>query len=186
MHGVRFHEWLLSSVDLPMQSVSTDAPAMRLATFVERDGPALSRYLGRLLGSADDAEDVLQDAVLRALRVASLPPGDELRRWLYRVATNRAIDVMRRRRTRPLDFDPASPSDLQRDTERAAVAATLREAASRLPPRQRAALTLRYLEDKPYPELAAVLGCTEQAARASVYQGLKRLRRDLAGMGDSL
>lgn len=169
-----------------MQTPLSAAPAEQLTAFVERDAPALARYLGRLLGSADDAEDVLQDAVLRALRVPALPAGEDLRRWLYRVATNRAIDLIRRRRTAPLDFEPPSPSDPARDVESQAIASTVRAAADRLPPRQRASIILRYLEEQPYAEVAANLGCTEQAARASVYQGLKRLRRDLANMGDSL
>lgn len=161
-------------------------PATRLAAFVACDGAALARYLGRLLGNADDAEDVLQDAVLRALRVSALPEGEDLRRWLYRVATNRAIDLIRRRRTGPLDFDPPSTADPAAEVERQAAADAVRRAADRLPPRQRATIILRYLEDQPYAEIAARLGCSEQAARASVYQGLKRLRHELASMGEAL
>lgn len=169
-----------------MQTESLDTQAARLTRFVEHDAPALTRYLGRLLGSSDDAEDVLQDAVLRALRAPALPDDTDLRRWLYRVATNRAIDVIRRRRADRLAFDPPSASDPAVDAEREALAFSLRGAADRLPPRQRASIILRYLEEQPYSEVAAMLGCTEQAARANVYQGLKRLRKDLEGMGDSL
>ena len=64
----------------------------------------------------------------------------------------------------PRDPEPPSPGD------------PLWEAVRALPPRQRAAVVHRFVLDQGYPEVARAVGCSEEAARANVYQGLKRLR----------
>lgn len=72
----------------------------RLAEAWERNRPDLLRYVGRLLLDSTTAEDLVQQAAVRAMNAASPPDGDvELRKWLFRITSNLAIDELRRRRT---------------------------------------------------------------------------------------
>jgi RNA polymerase sigma-70 factor (ECF subfamily) len=158
-----------------------------LADLVERHRPELLRYLIRLLGNEHDAQDVCQDALLRAHRAFSrLAPDSNQRAWLYRIATNSARSHARRRgrrdgRAADVDIDglPAGGgwSAEQREELRAVT-----HAVERLPPRQRAALMLRQFQGLAYAEIALSLGGSEAAARANVYQALQKLR---AALGES-
>jgi RNA polymerase sigma-70 factor, ECF subfamily len=161
------------------------APAS-LATLSERHRPEIVRYLARLLGDRDEAEDVCQEVFLRAHRAfARLAPDSNCRAWLYRIATNSGLNAARRRartlaRTADVELDslPAGhDASLDRRAQLRAVAA----AVDGLPPRQRAALVLRQFQGLGYAEIAATLGGNEAAARANVYQALKRLRAALGG-----
>jgi RNA polymerase sigma-70 factor (ECF subfamily) len=151
----------------------------------ERHRGEIMRYLVRLLGDAHEAEDVCQETFLRAHRaVGRLAPDANSRAWLYRIATNTARDASRRRarRTaRSVDADPdgipgADPSPEAREQLRAVA-----RAVEALPPRQRGALMLRQFHGLGYAEIAATLGGNEAAARANVYQAIRKLRAALGG-----
>ncbi|MBI3761400.1 MAG: sigma-70 family RNA polymerase sigma factor, partial [Chloroflexi bacterium] len=126
------------------------------------------------------------DAFLRAYRAFDrLDSRANHRAWIYRIATNVALTHLKRRardsaRNAPLDpdllADGPTPGEtaVQRETL-AAVAA----AVERLPAQQRAALILRKYQESSYAEIGEALGCSEDAARANVYQAIKRLRREL-------
>jgi RNA polymerase sigma-70 factor, ECF subfamily len=157
------------------------AKADAFAALVERHGADLLRYLVRLVGNREDAQDACQDALLRAHRAfARLTPDANRRAWLYRIATNSALNLMRGRRRRmhrisdvDLDHLPARATALPE--QRAELRAVAR-AVEALPPRQRAALMLRQFHDCDYGEIAATLGGSAEGARANVYQALKKLR----------
>jgi RNA polymerase sigma-70 factor (ECF subfamily) len=160
-------------------------PAPSLSDLVERHRGAVLAYLVRLLGDRDNAQDACQDTFLRAHRAFSrLAPGSNHRAWLYRIATNSASNARRRRfrHGRPADVDvdtlPARPAESAAARERLRA---LARAVEGLPPRQRAALTLRRFEGLDYAEIATVLGGSATAARANVYQALKKLRAALGG-----
>lgn len=152
-------------------------------------GPLLA-YLWRLLGDRADAEDCLQDTFLRAFRgQARLDGHAQPQAWLYRIATNTARTRLARRaraaaRTAPLDPElaAAGPGTAQQADQRQLLAAVAR-AVEGLPPQQRAALILRKYQEQSYADIAAILACTEAAARANVYQALKRLRTVLEAEG---
>ena len=128
--------------------------------------------------------DLFQDTFLRAFKAFSrLRSNPNHRAWLYRIATNRFLDHRRSGRHGvevPLAVEirnrAPSPAAVH---ERTTVADTLRQAIARLPKRQRAAFIQRQLHGFNYKEVSAVLGCTETAARANVYQAVRRLRRGL-------
>lgn len=87
-----------------------------LAAVIHALRPELHRFCARLMGSVVDGEDVVQDVLARA--VAAPPPPDALRPWLFRVAHNRALDLLRSRAVRnamPLD-DVHEPPDPAPDT----------------------------------------------------------------------
>jgi len=150
---------------------------------------AVFAYLWRLLRDEADAEDVLQETYLRAFRAYPRLRAEghaNPTAWLYRIATNTARTHQRRqaravRRTAALDpalvAGSAGPAEVaDRRQQWAAVA----EAVEALPHQQRAALILRKYQELPYAEIARVLDCSEAAARANVYQAVKKLRQALA------
>ena len=157
-----------------------------LATLSERHRPEIVRYLSRLLGDHDEAEDVCQEVFLRAHRAfARLAPDSNCRAWLYRIATNTGLNAARRRarrfaRAADVEID-GLPADSGASAEQRAQLRAVAAAVETLPPRQRAALVLRQFQGLGYAEIAATLGGNEAAARANVYQALKRLRAALGG-----
>lgn len=155
-------------------------------------GPELRRHLLRMLTTDSDAEDVLQEVWIAA--AASPPddgPGSSVRAWLYRVATNAALDHLARERRRSaalaeVDGDGLSGSVAPPDTGvtdgRDELRTRLREEISRLPRKQREAVWLRWVEEMDYPAVARRLDCSVESARANVYHGLQRLREALADL----
>jgi RNA polymerase sigma factor (sigma-70 family) len=130
-------------------------------------------YLRRLLGQR--AEDAWQETFLRALRAYDrLEHGRHLRAWVFRIATNVALDELRAKPAAPLDGEPAV--ELQRDAFK-----ELEHLTDDLPPTERAAVVLRYGYDLPYAQIADALGSSEEAARAAASSGVRRLRRTHAG-----
>jgi RNA polymerase sigma-70 factor (ECF subfamily) len=154
------------------------------AALVEHHGADVLRYLVRLVGHRDDAEDAYQDALLRAHRAHARLASDANRRaWLYRIATNSALNLMRGRRRRmqrtsDVDLDRLPAQAVGLPEQRLALRAVAL-AVEALPPRQRAALMLRRFHDRDYEEIAATLGGSAEGARANVYQALKKLRAAL-------
>jgi len=157
---------------------------MDFSALAERHRPEIVAYLTRLLGSAEDAEDVCQDALLRGFRAAErLSAESNGRAWLYKIATNSALTFLRRRtraraRWSMLGLDDV-PAPAAGGTERAAEVEIVVRAVERLPPRQRAALVQRRFQEMGYEEIGAALGCTPETARAHVYQAIKKLRTEL-------
>jgi len=150
---------------------------------LRRHRPEIGAYLRRLMGNESDAEDVGQDTWLRAHRAyGRLPPDANARAWLYRIATNRALTALRHRhrRTRAtveveLDTLPGRPGGL----ESAATLRAVARAVAALPPKQRAALVARRFHGLGYDEIAVTLGCSATAARANVYQAIRKLKERL-------
>jgi RNA polymerase sigma factor (sigma-70 family) len=128
-------------------------------------------YLRRLLGQR--AEDAWQETFLRALRAYDrLEHGRHLRAWVFTIATNVAMDDLRKKKTVEL-VDGNEPSvELHRDAYR-----ELEHLTTDLPPTERAAVVLRYGYDLPYEQIANALGSSEDAARAAASSGVRRLRR---------
>ncbi len=144
------------------------------------------RYLWRLLdsgGRAHEAEDLTQEVFIRAYRAYDrLRPDSNVRAWLYKIATNCAYTLLKRTSREPLPLIDETPDGRLQPHQQVSRDETLAEiqgAIEVLPPKQRAALIMRYLQELDYAEIADVLGCSEDSARANVYQAIRRLRRDL-------
>ena len=126
----------------------------------------------------DGAEDVFQETFLAALRAyPGLEDDGNLRGWLITIAQRKAIDHHRARGRRPI---PVAEIDAAGVEDPEPPGGDVWAAVGALPPRQRAAVTLRYAGDLPHSEIAAALGCSPEAARRSLHEGLKRLRKELA------
>lgn len=166
-----------------------------LDRLVERYEPSLFNYANRILGNTFDAQEVVQDAFLRAHdaltrqydegRVVEL----NLKPWLFRIARNLAFNK-RRGRSSALDEPLASFDDgrigplvpecsvsegIEREQERAA----LDRALASLPEESRELIVLRFMEEMSYAEMAGIIGQGEAALRGRVFRSLKMLREAL-------
>ena len=138
---------------------------------IETHGDELLGHARRLAGP-EGAEDVLQDALLRALRAyPRLRHGNHLRAWLYRVTTNAAIDHHRaRRREVPTEEPPVTA------TSDPAAIDGFEDLIAPLTAAARETLRLRFVEDLDYEGIAARLDVTPEAARQRVSSSLRSLR----------
>jgi RNA polymerase sigma-70 factor (ECF subfamily) len=144
-------------------------------TLVERHGDELLVHARKLAGDAQ-AEDVLQDALLRALRAyPRLRHAEHLRAWLYRVTTSAAIDHHRARRREVVTDEPPAPAthDAYDDGAFESLIAPLNETS-------RTALRLRFVDDLDYDGIADRLGCSVVAARQRVSTAVRTLRESYA------
>jgi RNA polymerase sigma factor (sigma-70 family) len=144
---------------------------------IDAHGREVHRFLLATVG-ASDADDCYQETWIAALRAyPRLRHSSNLRSWIFTVAHRKAIDHIRSRSRRPVAV-AAWPEDAATSPAPAipddAVWARVRE----LPPKQRTAIALRFVSDAGYPEIAEVMGTSEEAARRSVHEGLKRLRME--------
>jgi RNA polymerase sigma factor (sigma-70 family) len=137
----------------------------------------LHRYLVAAVG-VHDAHDCFQETMLAALRAyPSLRHADNLGGWLYTIAHRKVIDLVRARdrSALPVEVVPERPIDVPELGDDSVWAVV-----DGLPTKQRTAVLLRHAADRPYSEIAAVLECTEAAARQNVRAGLARLREEIA------
>ena len=131
------------------------------------------------------AADLTQEVFLRAYRSFSrLRAGSNYRAWLYKIATNCAYTTLKRagREVDLEDFDRLASHDghpEKRVIDREATR-QLHSLLDELPPKQQAAVVMRYLQELSYAEIAQALDCSEDSARANVYQGIRRLRQETA------
>lgn len=142
-------------------------------TLIDAHGDELLAHARRMAG-ADHAEDVLQDALLRALRAyPRLRHADHLRAWLYRVTTNAALDHHRRTRKEiAMHEPPEQPVDPHEIDG-------FEDLIGSLPEGTRDALRLRFVEDLEYEAIGQRLGCSPQAARQRVSSAVRGLRERL-------
>jgi RNA polymerase sigma factor (sigma-70 family) len=147
-------------------------------TVLDDHAPAVMGILRGAVGR-EAAEDCFQETFLAALRAyPQLDDARNLRGWLLTIAHRKAIDFHRAKGRRPIPVaevpETGEENGVPEPDER------LWAAVGALPPKQRAAVSLRYGSDLPHAEIAAALGCSPEAARRSLHEGLKRLRKELA------
>jgi RNA polymerase sigma-70 factor, ECF subfamily len=151
---------------------------------VDEHLPRVYRFALRLTGSRQEAEDLTQDTFLQAWRRRGrLRDADAARVWLFTIARNLWTDRLRRKGRRPAAVEP-----LPEDHPSAAVGADrlsigredvrrVLDALDSLPARQREVLHLHACEELSLDEIAAVLGISADAAKASLCEARRRLRR---------
>lgn len=157
-----------------------DSAAFR--SLVEHTQGDLYRLAARLMGSAADAEEVLQEAYLKAYRAlcdGNFDGRAAVRTWLYRVVTNSALDALRRRAVRPAGNDAGLDAAVD-SAPGADVHLALAELArwlDELPLDQRAALVLCAVEGMTNREASAVLGVSEGAVEQRLVRARATLRQ---------
>ncbi|MEO8510399.1 MAG: sigma-70 family RNA polymerase sigma factor [Chloroflexota bacterium] len=151
-------------------------------------------YVLRMVGDRDRAADIVQDTFIKAYRkLDTLTDDASVRAWIYRIATNTAIDEMRRRRfvVRPQNDDDDRPAydvpDRRADPEAQVMNATLDEriqrALLRLRPNHRQCLVLSDLEDMSAHQIGEVMDMSYGAVRTLLCRARGEMRKALAAEG---
>lgn len=167
----------------------SDAEFARL--FEEFSAP-IHNYVLRMVGDPDRAADITQDTFIKAYRkLDTVTEATSTRAWLYRIATNTAIDDMRRRRmVTPMGDDApsyANRPDQRPGPEAQVMASTLDErvqrALLRLRPNHRQCLLLSDLDDMSAQQIGEVMGLSYAAVRTLLCRARGEMRRNLAAEG---
>jgi RNA polymerase sigma-70 factor (ECF subfamily) len=157
-------------------------PSLTLAEFealVTTVRPELHRYVAHMIGSAVDAEDVVQDTLLKAYAsLASLNPRSNVRGWLFRVAHNRATDQLRRSTSQELELLDEYPMTVEPDhpLEERELTALALSVFLKLAPRQRSCVIFKDVMGYSLAEISDVLNATVPEIKAALHRGRTRLR----------
>ncbi len=180
-----------SDAEVVAQVRAGESEAFRV--LVERHSSSLFRLAYRMTGNEQDAEDVVQEAFLRAYRrLDRFESRAHFGTWIYRIAVNCALDLMRsrqRRTERQAATEADGPGSIESlpthapTPERLALGAEMQRkvavALARLTPRERAAFVLRHFEEKSTEEIARALGLRQGAAKNTVFRAVQKLRQAL-------
>lgn len=151
-------------------------------------------FVHRMSGCPEDAEEVVQDAFVRAYRALTAYDGDRVRSlsmqaWLYRICLNLLRNKTKRRRvvTEQLVEDrhegrDASPDPIAVEFQQKERSREMHQAIATLPPKYRSAVLLRYMNDLSYAEIAYALSQPEGTVKSNVHRGLGLLRQTLDGL----
>ena len=169
-----------------------DAEAFR--TLVEEHSRQMFRLAYRMTGNEHDAEDVVQETFLRAYsKLGRYDSRAQFSSWLYRIATNYAIDLLRRRKRwlsseidpveceMPLEAETPGP---EQSTYGSEIRAQVEQALAELSPRERVAFVLRHYEGCSIEEIGQVLGTRTNATKNHVFRAVRKLRRKLAPLAE--
>jgi RNA polymerase sigma-70 factor (ECF subfamily) len=153
----------------------------------------------RIVGDESDAEDVAQETFVRAYRALPKFRGDsKFSSWLYRIATNRALTHLKRRRRRGSVVDVDAGPHVEAEAGRSEVGESpgpdelvigeefrrqVRAAVLRLPEQYRVVVTLFYLEERSYKEVAAILGIPMGTLKTHLHRARALLRESMKGTG---
>jgi RNA polymerase sigma-70 factor (ECF subfamily) len=176
------------SADLALAGRIRNGDAGAFETLYRQHATRLYNLAGRMVGSSQEADDLLQEIFLLAYRKLGSFRGDSsLGTWLYRLAMNHCLDVLRNRQTRM-----AHLTDSMDAPNAAAVAAPgpalgavsridLERAIAALPPACRAAFLLHDVEGFGHMEVASILGISEGTSKSQVHKARLRIRERLGG-----
>lgn len=165
-----------------------DADAFR--RLVERHAPRYARYTRRMLGNREDAEEVLQNAFLRAYRaLASCQDRERFGAWLHRIVVNQCRTAAVRRSRQEKWRVHGEQNDLVLNSvaepaagEDSSLAEEVAWAVEQLDPLQREAFLLKHVEELSYEEMVAITGAGESALKMRVKRACERLRKLLEGV----
>ncbi len=145
--------------------------------FLDTHREPVWRFLVSSVGPLD-AEDCFQETFISALRAyPRLRADSNLRAWVMTIAHRKALDAHRGRARRAVPVAEPAAIDTRAQTTGNLGDASLWQAVEQLPARQRSAVVLRYVADLPHREIAQAIGCSEEAARRSLHEGLTKLRK---------
>ena len=155
-------------------------------SLVEQYSEQLYWHIRGIVGSHEDADDLLQETFVKVWRALSDFRGESaVSTWLWRIATNEALGFLRKKKVRAalqfqsldalaertIDNDPWFNGD---EAER-----KLAKAIAKLPDKQKAVFCMRYYEDLPYEEIAEITGTSVGALKASYHIAQKKIREEL-------
>jgi len=151
---------------------------------IERYQQPLYWHIRRMVVSHDDAQDVLQNTFIQIHQhLGDLKNREQERAWVYRIATNEALQWLRNRHEYlSLDSDDASPlintltTDIYTDTGDRLVL-LFQEAILTLPTMQRTVFDLRYYDELPYEEIASIVGTTVSSAKTNYHYAKEKISK---------
>lgn len=157
---------------------------------VDRHSRYAHRVAFRLTGNASDAEDVVQEAFLKAFRqLGRFEARADFRTWIHRITVNCAIDFIRARRHRetahdPVDLDDQAPADAvashapapDRQVLSTEIGERVTAGLGGLTALERAAFMLRHVEGRSIDEIGSALGLKTEAAKHSVFRAVRKMR----------
>jgi len=159
------------------------SPAADLVAFCQAQHPRLVGALGYYTGDRDIAEELAQDALLRAVRDWDrVSTFDSPQAWVHRVAINLANSSFRRAAAKRRADRRLGPTHTRHDDPYTPIAVSVRSAVSSLPDKMRVVIVLRYFADMSVRETASTLGVPEGTVKTLTHRGLERLRQ--AGLHD--
>jgi RNA polymerase sigma factor (sigma-70 family) len=152
-------------------------PQVQFAALYERHHKALYRYCRSIVRHEEDAQDALQSTMTRAYAALQEKPHDfDLRPWLFRIAHNESVSILRRRRpTQELDAELAALGGVDERAELQETLRIFRQDLADLPDRQRSALVLRELNGLRPAEIAELLETTPGAVKQSLLEARRAL-----------
>jgi RNA polymerase sigma-70 factor (ECF subfamily) len=163
---------------------------------VRRYGDGILGYLIRMTGNREHAEDLFQETFKRVHEKSHTLRGSEFKSWLFKIATNTALDGLRRKirvrsREKSLNFADCGgektaalavadySQNPSTEVEKAEQIEQVRQAIISLPDKQRATLVLAYYQQLSYSQVAMVLGCSIGTVKTQMYRALRTLAQKL-------
>lgn len=188
-----FDRGVLADLDTQLMLRVRDGSAEAADLLVRRNFERVARYIGRIVRDPPAVEDLSQEVFLRVLtRADAYEPTARLSTWLYRIATNAAInhvtEAYSRRQTAGRDMasaevpDPCPESGPDREMNLDELKSRVSRAIGDLPIKQRVALTLFEYEELSYQQIASVLEVSVEAVRCLLTRARTTLRSKLAGL----
>jgi RNA polymerase sigma-70 factor (ECF subfamily) len=180
----------MPQTDAATVALARDGDSEAFRALVERHSRAVFRLAHRMTGSAQDAEDVVQETFLKAYRQLSrFESRANFSTWLHRIAVNCSIDLIRSRPHREAGHDEADLDQLGRDEgghagqpspERLMLSTEVQDrvttAMSTLSTMERAAFALRHFEGQSIEEISQALGLKANATKHSIFRAVKKMR----------
>lgn len=171
----------------PVQTSTTSpSPGLNAQAMVVEHWGNVYRLMYRLTGNSHNAEELTQDAFLRAMqKLDQFQAGTNLRAWLMRIATNNFLDAQRRKR--PISMPdtsvdvPQAPVTVGIELEHAELGEALQSALKKLPDTQRTVFILRATEEMSFRDISEMIGTTEATARWYMLQARQQLMKLLEG-----
>ena len=173
-----YNEATMTDAVLVRAALEGDSAAF--AALVQRHGPVCLRYATRMLGNQEDAEDVTQEAFVRAYRALNRFDGSvAFRTWLMTILINRCRTALSKRRRHDerldRDADVTMLATASHDTD-VSLRDAIERALARLDASQREAFLLKHVEQLSYEEMAAVTGAGVSALKMRVQRACERLQ----------
>jgi RNA polymerase sigma-70 factor (ECF subfamily) len=175
---------LITDEDLAAKVQNGDPDAF--GQIVERYAQKMLRYAGRFLFGYRDAEDVVQEVFINAfVNIQGYSPQKSFSSWIYRIAHNRFVDEIRKAKREPLPFfdseslfpHPISTTDLELESDRAALKAFMEQHLDKLNPKYREPLVLFYFEGLGYAEIAEILRIPTSTVGVRLNRGKAEMKK---------
>ncbi len=170
----------LSEDELSTELLSQGVSVLLFGEILRRYQKQIYYHCRNLLVNHDDSDDAAQNTFIKVWQnLAQFKGESRLRTWVYRIATNESINLLRKRKP-TIDFDEAQPEMAEMIGEEMylsgdEIALKLQKALCYLPFKQKLVFTLRYFEDLSYDEIATLTSTSEGALKASYHHAVKKL-----------